>query len=141
MNLTKSSAASSRDDVSHTTIPKTSKICGVCGDVARCYHFGGLCCASCKAFFRRAVVNDRYKQVHCTSYIKHLCAFAYSSSVVQSPTGCGQTSLIIHSFWTFPVSLRVRRVLPDRHYFEETLLALPTETMSGHRHGQEMVRF
>ena len=63
MNLTKSSAASSRDDASHTTAPKTSKICGVCGDVARCYHFGGLCCASCKAFFRRAVVNDRYKQV------------------------------------------------------------------------------
>ena len=61
MNATRSSAASSRDDAP----PKTSKICGVCGDVARCYHFGGLCCASCKAFFRRAVVNDRYKQVLC----------------------------------------------------------------------------
>lgn len=65
MNLTKSSAVSSRDDAGHATIPKTSKICGVCGDVARCYHFGGLCCASCKAFFRRAVVNDRYKQYRC----------------------------------------------------------------------------
>ena len=40
-----------------------SKTCRVCGDVARCYHFGGLCCASCKAFFRRAVANDHYKPV------------------------------------------------------------------------------
>jgi hypothetical protein len=95
MNLTKSSAASSRDDVSHTTIPKTSKICGVCGDVARCYHFGGLCCASCKAFFRRAVVNDRYKQVHCTSYQTSM-RIAYSLSVVRNQLAVKRHSSFIH---------------------------------------------
>ena len=42
-----------------------SKICGVCGDAARCHHFGGLCCASCKAFFRRSVVKDQYKEYRC----------------------------------------------------------------------------
>lgn len=66
MNSTRSSAASSRDDgVGSSSSPKTTKTCGVCTDVARCYHFGGLCCASCKAFFRRAVVNGQYKPYRC----------------------------------------------------------------------------
>lgn len=41
------------------------KFCGVCGDVARSYHFGGLSCDSCKAFFRRSVQNDNYMRFQC----------------------------------------------------------------------------
>ncbi|RWS14809.1 Vitamin D3 receptor B-like protein [Dinothrombium tinctorium] len=41
------------------------KICGVCGDRAKSYHFGGISCDSCKAFFRRSVQNDAYKNFHC----------------------------------------------------------------------------
>ncbi|KAI1293538.1 Vitamin D3 receptor B [Halotydeus destructor] len=41
------------------------KICGVCGDRAKSYHFGGISCDSCKAFFRRSVQNDAYKSFHC----------------------------------------------------------------------------
>ncbi|XP_064478805.1 vitamin D3 receptor-like [Ornithodoros turicata] len=33
------------------------KVCGVCGDRAKSYHFGGISCDSCKAFFRRSVQN------------------------------------------------------------------------------------
>ena len=39
----------------------------VCGDVAKSYHFGGLCCESCKAFFRRSMQNDSYKSFSCSS--------------------------------------------------------------------------
>ena len=42
-----------------------SKICGVCGDLAKSYHFGGLSCDSCKAFFRRSVQNDNYLNFQC----------------------------------------------------------------------------
>jgi hypothetical protein len=41
------------------------KICQVCGDKAKSYHFGGLCCESCKAFFRRSMQNDGYKTFLC----------------------------------------------------------------------------
>lgn len=41
------------------------KYCGVCGDVAKSFHFGGLSCDSCKAFFRRSVQNDNYLQFQC----------------------------------------------------------------------------
>ena len=41
------------------------KYCGVCGDVAKSYHFGGLSCDSCKAFFRRSVQNDNYLHFQC----------------------------------------------------------------------------
>ena len=42
------------------------KCCGVCGDVAKSYNFGGLSCASCKAFFRRSVHKDNYLQFFCS---------------------------------------------------------------------------
>ena len=42
-----------------------NKICGVCSDKAKSYHFGGLCCESCKAFFRRAMLNDSFKSFFC----------------------------------------------------------------------------
>ena len=41
------------------------KHCGVCGDVAKSMHFGGLSCDSCKAFFRRSVQNNAYKAFAC----------------------------------------------------------------------------
>lgn len=41
------------------------KICGVCGDRAKSFHFGAISCDSCKAFFRRSVQNEAYKNFHC----------------------------------------------------------------------------
>lgn len=41
------------------------KICGVCGDKAKSYHFGGISCDSCKAFFRRSVQSDAYRNFSC----------------------------------------------------------------------------
>lgn len=41
------------------------KVCGVCGDRAKSYHFGGISCDSCKAFFRRSVQNEAYRNFHC----------------------------------------------------------------------------
>lgn len=43
------------------------KACGVCRKLARSSHFGGICCDSCKAFFRRAVKND--------TILKFICAY------------------------------------------------------------------
>ena len=44
---------------------KSAKVCGVCGDLAKSFHFGGLSCDSCKAFFRRSVQNDNYLSFQC----------------------------------------------------------------------------
>ncbi|XP_066972654.1 uncharacterized protein [Macrobrachium rosenbergii] len=41
------------------------KICGVCGDTAKSYHFGGLCCSSCKAFFRRSIQSEAWQNFFC----------------------------------------------------------------------------
>ena len=41
------------------------KSCGVCGDLAKSFHFGGLSCDSCKAFFRRSVQKDNYQKFTC----------------------------------------------------------------------------
>ena len=43
----------------------SEKYCGVCGDIAKSFHFGGLSCDSCKAFFRRSVQNDHYLTYEC----------------------------------------------------------------------------
>uniref|UniRef100_A0A3Q3XIQ9 Nuclear receptor domain-containing protein n=1 Tax=Mola mola TaxID=94237 RepID=A0A3Q3XIQ9_MOLML len=37
--------------------------CGVCGDLARGYHFNALTCEGCKSFFRRAI--KRTTQLRC----------------------------------------------------------------------------
>lgn len=42
-----------------------AKSCGVCGDLAKSFHFGGLSCDSCKAFFRRSVQKDNYQKFSC----------------------------------------------------------------------------
>lgn len=40
--------------------------CNVCGDRAIAHmHYGGICCYSCKAFFRRAVQNGKDKTYKC----------------------------------------------------------------------------
>lgn len=41
------------------------KYCGVCGDLTVSYHFGGLCCNSCKSFFRRSIENDSFLGFYC----------------------------------------------------------------------------
>ncbi|CAG2169241.1 unnamed protein product, partial [Oppiella nova] len=46
------------------------KVCRVCGDRAKSYHFGGISCDSCKAFFRRSVQNDAFRNFHCP-YDRH----------------------------------------------------------------------
>ena len=43
------------------------KICGVCGDVAKSMHFGGMACDSCKAFFRRSVQGKSYGEFKCAA--------------------------------------------------------------------------
>ena len=53
------------------------KYCGVCGDVALSNHFGGLCCNSCKAFFRRSVVNDTHLRFYCIN--KARCVISISN--------------------------------------------------------------
>ncbi|KAK8723871.1 hypothetical protein OTU49_011581 [Cherax quadricarinatus] len=54
-----------------------NKACGVCGDVAKSMHFGGLSCDSCKAFFRRSVQNNAHKGFTCPYEKK--CIIAVSS--------------------------------------------------------------
>ncbi|CAN9497658.1 unnamed protein product [Ophioblennius macclurei] len=39
------------------------KVCGVCGDLARGYHFNALTCEGCKSFFRRVI--KRSTQLQC----------------------------------------------------------------------------
>lgn len=53
------------------------KLCQVCGDKAKSFHFGGLSCDSCKAFFRRSVHNDAYKGFHCV--YKNTCEITVNS--------------------------------------------------------------
>lgn len=57
--------------------PGGNKACGVCGDVAKSMHFGGLSCDSCKAFFRRSVQNNAHKGFTCPYEKK--CVIAVSS--------------------------------------------------------------
>ena len=47
--------------------------CHVCGDKAIAHlHYGGICCYSCKAFFRRAVQNGKDKGYKCKA--SHECS-------------------------------------------------------------------
>ncbi|XP_076345191.1 thyroid hormone receptor beta-like isoform X1 [Tachypleus tridentatus] len=48
-----------------SSLSRHQKVCGVCGDRSKSYHFGGISCDSCKAFFRRSVQNEGYKHFHC----------------------------------------------------------------------------
>lgn len=57
-----------RDKADAASVPK---ICAVCGDQAKNTHFGGVCCDSCKAFFRRSVQSNSYKRFQC--HAKEVC--------------------------------------------------------------------
>ena len=48
-------------DIPDVTQPQKSMIdCPVCGDIAVAhFHYGGMCCYSCKAFFRRVVNTNK----------------------------------------------------------------------------------
>lgn len=65
MDDSNSSLGSSNEENVVPENRETKKICGVCSDRAKSYHFGGLCCESCKAFFRRAMQNDSFKSFFC----------------------------------------------------------------------------
>lgn len=54
-----------------------TKYCEVCGDTTKGNHFGGLCCNSCKAFFRRSVYNKNYLGFCCSQ--RGQCAISTSS--------------------------------------------------------------
>ncbi|XP_003748267.1 vitamin D3 receptor [Galendromus occidentalis] len=60
-----SSTEAARGLSSDNNEQKPAKVCGVCGDRAKSYHFGGISCDSCKAFFRRSVQNEAYKNFQC----------------------------------------------------------------------------
>ncbi|XP_040573223.1 uncharacterized protein [Lepeophtheirus salmonis] len=47
------------------------RLCQICGEVAgKHVYYGGQCCTSCRAFFRRSVQNNSYKQFSCCSKTK-----------------------------------------------------------------------
>lgn len=60
-----SSSSTNSGDFQRGSTRGKIKICGVCGDRAKSFHFGAISCDSCKAFFRRSVQNEAYKNFHC----------------------------------------------------------------------------
>ncbi|KAK2839906.1 hypothetical protein Q5P01_013646 [Channa striata] len=51
------------DDEGKVTEDEEPRACGVCGDLAKGYHFNALTCEGCKGFFRRAI--QRSTQLRC----------------------------------------------------------------------------
>ncbi|XP_063608724.1 uncharacterized protein LOC134782941 [Penaeus indicus] len=54
-----------RKRMKSSALSPEEKICGVCGDVAKNMHFGGMACDSCKAFFRRSVQSATWENFRC----------------------------------------------------------------------------
>ncbi|XP_068234351.1 uncharacterized protein [Palaemon carinicauda] len=53
--------------LAHHENKKEKEECSVCGSRAKSYHFGGLCCASCKAFFRRSIQSNSWEIFLCVN--------------------------------------------------------------------------
>ncbi|KAF7215676.1 nuclear receptor subfamily 1 group I member 2 isoform X1 [Nothobranchius furzeri] len=51
------------EDLTVLTEDEEPRVCGVCGDLAKGYHFNALTCEGCKGFFRRAI--KRTSQPRC----------------------------------------------------------------------------
>ncbi|KAM9346821.1 nuclear receptor subfamily 1 group I member 2 [Symphorus nematophorus] len=51
------------DEEGKVTEDEEPRACGVCGDLAKGYHFNALTCEGCKGFFRRTI--KRSTQLHC----------------------------------------------------------------------------
>ncbi|XP_032422613.1 nuclear receptor subfamily 1 group I member 2 isoform X2 [Xiphophorus hellerii] len=51
------------EEEKEVTEDEEPKACGVCGDLAKGYHFNALTCEGCKGFFRRAI--NRSTQLRC----------------------------------------------------------------------------
>ncbi|XP_022257972.1 thyroid hormone receptor beta-like [Limulus polyphemus] len=78
MNLPYNGCVTFNDPSDPSFIPaKQPKFCRVCGDRAKSYHFGGLSCDSCKAFFRRSVQSAGYKNFQCP--YRRTCEITISS--------------------------------------------------------------
>ncbi|XP_013882593.1 nuclear receptor subfamily 1 group I member 2 isoform X2 [Austrofundulus limnaeus] len=52
------------DEEGQETEDGEPKLCAVCGDLAKGYHFNALTCEGCKGFFRRSI--KRSSQLHCS---------------------------------------------------------------------------
>ena len=59
-------------DLTNAAGAKSMIDCPVCGDIAVAhFHYGGMCCYSCKAFFRRVVNTNKVNYL--ISYKHHYC--------------------------------------------------------------------
>uniref|UniRef100_A0A0K2UPM0 Nuclear receptor domain-containing protein n=1 Tax=Lepeophtheirus salmonis TaxID=72036 RepID=A0A0K2UPM0_LEPSM len=68
LNSTTLSEDSSQIIIGRQALPR---LCQICGEVAgKHVYYGGQCCTSCRAFFRRSVQNNSYKQFICCSQTK-----------------------------------------------------------------------
>lgn len=66
MSSFKDSNANEHNDETLKDEKRPVSDCHVCGDRAIAHmHYGGICCYSCKAFFRRAVQNGKDKTYKC----------------------------------------------------------------------------
>ncbi|XP_071332426.1 nuclear receptor subfamily 1 group I member 2 isoform X2 [Trachinotus anak] len=61
--LTRQNEEDEEDEEGMVTDDEEPRACGVCGDLAKGYHFNALTCEGCKGFFRRAI--KRSTQFRC----------------------------------------------------------------------------